>query len=349
VIGTTDPVAAAGLVTREVRSGSRDGRPTRIAIARRRYAAERPDVWDTLTNPERLPRWFLPVSGDLVVGGRYQLEGNAGGVVETCEAPETLAVTWEYGDLVSWLRVELGEADGGTTLELRHEAHVDPEHWVAQFGPGAVGIGWDLSLYALGLYLLSARPSTPPRHGLADHAGRHPVRPGGRRGLGRGRDRRRRRRRRGPGRRGARDRVLHGPAGGRRRGVRAGLMTAGPRSTRWGTRCAAGSSSCSARASGRPARSRTRCTSCSGSPSRPPPSTCGCCAGRAGDRAREGTRRIYGVDVAGLAVAREWLDRFADPFAQPLDALATELARGRRTRRRPNRRRRRAEGRATTA
>jgi len=166
VIGTTDPVAAAGLVTREVRSGSRDGRPTRIAIARRRYAAERPDVWDTLTNPERLPRWFLPVSGDLVVGGRYQLEGNAGGVVETCEAPEILAVTWEYGDLVSWLRVELSEADGGTTLELRHEAHVDPEHWVAQFGPGAVGIGWDLSLYALGLYLLSGE-AVDPAEGMA--------------------------------------------------------------------------------------------------------------------------------------------------------------------------------------
>lgn len=48
----------------------------------------------------------------------------------------------------------------------------------------------------------------------------------------------------------------------------------------------------------------------------------------------EGTRRIYGVDVAGLAAVREWLARFADPFAQPLDALETELARGRRDRRR---------------
>ena len=47
----------------------------------------------------------------------------------------------------------------------------------------------------------------------------------------------------------------------------------------------------------------------------------------------EGTRRIYGVDDAGVAVAREWLARFADPFAQPLDALETELARGRRTNR----------------
>jgi DNA-binding transcriptional ArsR family regulator len=47
----------------------------------------------------------------------------------------------------------------------------------------------------------------------------------------------------------------------------------------------------------------------------------------------EGTRRIYALDQAGLDAARSWLSRLADPlepFTQPLDALATELARGRR-------------------
>lgn len=48
----------------------------------------------------------------------------------------------------------------------------------------------------------------------------------------------------------------------------------------------------------------------------------------------EGTRRIYGVDTAGLAVVQDWLAHFTAPFAQPLDALETELARGRRERRR---------------
>jgi DNA-binding transcriptional ArsR family regulator len=47
----------------------------------------------------------------------------------------------------------------------------------------------------------------------------------------------------------------------------------------------------------------------------------------------EGNRRLYSVDDAGLAAAREWLARFTFPFAQPLDALDTELARGRRARR----------------
>jgi DNA-binding transcriptional ArsR family regulator len=47
-----------------------------------------------------------------------------------------------------------------------------------------------------------------------------------------------------------------------------------------------------------------------------------------------GTRRLYAVDDSGVDAARAWLDRFADTFAQPLDALETELARGRRERRR---------------
>jgi len=50
----------------------------------------------------------------------------------------------------------------------------------------------------------------------------------------------------------------------------------------------------------------------------------------------EGTRRFYALDQAGINAAQVWLARLADPlrsFAQPLDALATEVARGRRYRR----------------
>jgi len=48
-----------------------------------------------------------------------------------------------------------------------------------------------------------------------------------------------------------------------------------------------------------------------------------------------GTRRLYALDQAGLDAAMAWLKGLTDPlrpFAQPLDALATEVARGRRTR-----------------
>ena len=50
----------------------------------------------------------------------------------------------------------------------------------------------------------------------------------------------------------------------------------------------------------------------------------------------DGTRRLYALDQAGLGAAQAWLARLADPlepFAQPLDALATEVARGRRAKR----------------
>jgi DNA-binding transcriptional ArsR family regulator len=50
----------------------------------------------------------------------------------------------------------------------------------------------------------------------------------------------------------------------------------------------------------------------------------------------DGTRRLYAIDPAGLEGAARWLsDLAARPglFTQPLDALATEVARGRRERR----------------
>lgn len=153
----SDVAAAAGLVTREVRTGSRDGTPTRIAIASRTYRTDTADLWDALTNPERLPRWFAPVSGDLVLGGTYQVEGNAGGTVERCDEPTSFAVTWEMGPQVSWLEISLTAADDGTELRLTHEAAVDPTMW-NQFGPGAVGIGWDLGLLGLGIHLDTGAP-----------------------------------------------------------------------------------------------------------------------------------------------------------------------------------------------
>lgn len=51
----------------------------------------------------------------------------------------------------------------------------------------------------------------------------------------------------------------------------------------------------------------------------------------------EGRHRVHAIDPAGLDRARAWLAALTDPvapFAQPLDALATEVARGRRERRR---------------
>ncbi len=49
----------------------------------------------------------------------------------------------------------------------------------------------------------------------------------------------------------------------------------------------------------------------------------------------EGARRFYAVDPSPLSEVDEWLDRFRGFWNQRLDALGTELARGRRASRTP--------------
>ncbi len=132
----------------------------RTATISQSYDAAVEDVWDACTNAERIPRWFLPISGELRLGGRYQLEGNAGGTIERCDPPKGFAATWEFGGQVSWIEVRLTpEAGGRTRFELEHIAHVD-DRW-EEFGPGAVGIGWDLSVLGLALHLASGGAPIP--------------------------------------------------------------------------------------------------------------------------------------------------------------------------------------------
>ena len=89
-----DVAKMVGAVARVVGTREQDGRPARVVVARRRYAGAADEVWDALTNPERIPRWFLPISGELRLGGRYQFTGNAGGTITQCDPPRALAVTW---------------------------------------------------------------------------------------------------------------------------------------------------------------------------------------------------------------------------------------------------------------
>ena len=152
----------AGAVERKVESLEWEGRPARAVVAARSYPTGIDDLWDAITDPERIRRWFMPVSGDLRLGGRYQLEGNAGGTIDRCEAPRELAVTWEFGGNTSWVNVRLeAEGEDSTKLTLEHIAPEDEaglKFW-DQFGPGAVGVGWDLGL--LGLFKHVESPGEP--------------------------------------------------------------------------------------------------------------------------------------------------------------------------------------------
>jgi len=148
-------------VRREVGKRVLEAGEARIVTISQTYEAGVDDVWDACTDPERISRWFLPVSGDLRLHGRYQLQGNAGGRIERCDPPASFSATWEYGGNVSWIEVRLTPAsEGGTRFELEHTAHVNDEQW-AQFGPGMVGVGWDLGLMGLATHLSSGQAVDP--------------------------------------------------------------------------------------------------------------------------------------------------------------------------------------------
>ena len=158
-----------GAVERTVLSLERDGQAARAVTLARSYATTVEDLWDAVTSAERIPRWFLPVSGRLELGGRYQLEGNAGGTISHCERPSHLGLTWEFGDDVSWVEARLrNDGISRSRLAITHTALLS-DHW-HEFGPGAVGVGWEMGLLGMELHL--TQPDEPKLDAATFHTTR---------------------------------------------------------------------------------------------------------------------------------------------------------------------------------
>ena len=159
-----DVEAHLDAVERYVSWLERDGKPASAVTLSRSFATTLVDVWDAVTNSARIPRWFMPITGTLEPGGRYQLEGNAGGVVTACKPTTHLALMWEFGEDMSWVEARFaGEDAGQSRLILTHSAHLS-EHWDI-YGPGAVGVGWETGLMGLAIYL--AQPDDPKMDEIA--------------------------------------------------------------------------------------------------------------------------------------------------------------------------------------
>ncbi|MEQ1769239.1 MAG: SRPBCC family protein [Devosia sp.] len=157
-----DALAYAGAIVRAVKSVERDGKPAKAVVATATYDTSLEDLWDAVTTAPRIKRWFLPINGELKLGGKYQLVGNAGGTITACEAPNHFTVTWEMGGQVSWVDIRLSSREvGKATLELTHTAIVDDAFWPT-YGPGAVGVGWDLGLFGLSRHIGSPEAERPP-------------------------------------------------------------------------------------------------------------------------------------------------------------------------------------------
>ena len=147
-----DVESLLGAVERSVSLGERNGLPVRAVTLSRAFETAVDNLWNAVTSGERIPRWFLPISGELEPGGHYQLEGNAGGLITECEAESRFSLTWEFAGDSSWVDVQL--APNGSRhirLTLTHTTLLS-EHW-HEYGPGAVGVGWELALMGLRIYL----------------------------------------------------------------------------------------------------------------------------------------------------------------------------------------------------
>lgn len=153
-------------VTRTFGTRTIDTGKAYVATISQSYDTDQDDLWDAVTSIERIPRWLMPISGDLKLGGSYQLEGQAGGTILTCDPPKNFTATWEYGGGVSWIDVSVS-SDGAdrARLVIEHIAHVDDE-MSRMFGPGAVGMGWDSMVLGLALHL-STGESVDPADGQA--------------------------------------------------------------------------------------------------------------------------------------------------------------------------------------
>lgn len=151
---------ALGAEFREVAERQHEGKSARVVVASRVYTTSQDDLWDALTNKERLPRWFAPVEGTLELGGNYKIKGNAKGKITRCEPPYGFDLTWVYYFNTSWVHVRLEAEGSGTRMTLEHIMHkgrMSEGHW-RKYGPGATGVGWDIWFLSLGLQL--AAPDT---------------------------------------------------------------------------------------------------------------------------------------------------------------------------------------------
>lgn len=148
----------AGNIARKVEKGEREGRPTYTMISESTYDTDADDLWDAITNKERLPRWFGQVEGDLRLGGHYQVKDNASGTIIQCEKLKGFELTWEYAGDVSWVKVELTIVQPNKTqLHLQHQAGAEGDHFNI-YGPGAVGVGWDLWITFLSHHIKTNGP-----------------------------------------------------------------------------------------------------------------------------------------------------------------------------------------------
>jgi uncharacterized protein YndB with AHSA1/START domain len=138
----------------ELRRRRISGGDARVAVFKRTYDAPIEDVWDACTNPDRLRRWYVPITGDLRVGGTFQQSPMGSGVIIHCDAPYELRLS--LGGGVDEIELRLSRADDGkTALELQHATTIDQHQIGGQLYDAIFCMGG-------GYYPPSRRAAPPP-------------------------------------------------------------------------------------------------------------------------------------------------------------------------------------------
>ncbi len=132
----------------------------RVAVFRRTYDAAIEDVWDACTNPERLGRWYVPITGDLRVGGTFHQSPMGSGVIMRCEAPYELKLS--LGGGADEIELRLSPAGNGrTAFELQHATTIDQHQIGGQMFDAifCMGGGYYPRLVALHRHLSGTLPN----------------------------------------------------------------------------------------------------------------------------------------------------------------------------------------------
>ncbi len=132
----------------------------RVAVFQRVYDAPIEDVWDACTNPDRLRRWYVPVSGDLRLGGKFAQAGMGSGTIVRCEGPNRLTLDLANGVDEIDLRLSTNQS-GATVLELQHATTCDQHNIGGQMYDAifCMGGGYYPRFFALDLLLRGELPA----------------------------------------------------------------------------------------------------------------------------------------------------------------------------------------------
>jgi uncharacterized protein YndB with AHSA1/START domain len=149
----------------------------RVAVFTRTYATTVEDLWDACTNPDRLRRWYVPVTGDLRLGGTFEQVNMGSGTIEICEPPRLLKLSLSGGVDEIELRLAAGAEPGEAVLELQHATTADSHNIGGQLYDAifCMGGGYYPRLLALDLHLRGTLPADYDSAAFHLNPDMHPV------------------------------------------------------------------------------------------------------------------------------------------------------------------------------